>query len=111
MSRRNLIILLAGLAIALGLVLIAPLASPDPDGLERVAEDRGFMETARDAPFELIPDYVFPGIANEGVATVVAGVIGVLAVAALTLGLGALLRWRAARRGAAGPGAPGSEAR
>ena len=40
----------AGLAIAaLVVVVLAPLASPDPDGLERVAEDTGFIATAQEA--------------------------------------------------------------
>src|SRR5207253_1608486 len=38
---------LAGLAIAaLVVVILAPLASSDPDGLERVAQDHGFLASA-----------------------------------------------------------------
>ena len=48
----------AGLAIAaLVVIVLAPLASPDPDGLERVAEDQGFLERARDAIYNVFPDY------------------------------------------------------
>jgi cobalt/nickel transport system permease protein len=78
---------LAGLAIALAVVLLAPLASPYPDGLERVAEDHGFIEAAREAPYEIIPDYVFPGISNEALATIVAGIVGTLIVAGVAFGI------------------------
>ena len=83
-----------GLALALVVVLFSPLASPHPDGLERVAEDEGFIERARDAPYETIPDYLFPGIANENVATILAGVVGTLVVFALVYGLAWALRRR-----------------
>ncbi len=85
----------AGLALALALTLISPLASPHPDGLERVAEDIGFLEAAQDAPYEIIPDYVFPGISNEALATIVAGVAGTIVVFGLAVGLAALYRRRA----------------
>ncbi|MCX7680601.1 MAG: energy-coupling factor ABC transporter permease [Anaerolineae bacterium] len=86
---------IVGLAIALGLTLLAPLASPHPDGLERVAEDHGFIETAQGAPYEIIPDYVFPGIPNEALATIVAGLVGTLIVAGVAFTV-ALARRKAA---------------
>jgi cobalt/nickel transport system permease protein len=70
-----------GLVLALAVTLLAPLASPHPDGLERVAEDQGFIETAQDASYEIIPDYVLPGVPNEALATIAAGVVGTLIVA------------------------------
>lgn len=73
-----------GIVIAFALVLLSPLASPWPDGLERVAEDFGFIEKAREPFFEIIPDYVFPGVGHEAIATILAGLVG----AAITLGLG-----------------------
>jgi len=52
-----------GLAIAaLIVVVLAPLASADPDGLERVAGDHGFLQSARDAIYSIIPDYTVPGV-------------------------------------------------
>ncbi|HSJ54950.1 MAG TPA: PDGLE domain-containing protein [Anaerolineae bacterium] len=86
-----------GLLLALGLALLSPLASPHPDGLERVAEDQGFLPEARRAPYELVADYLFPGIENEGLATVVAGVAGTLILFGLGTGLAWILRRRAAR--------------
>jgi hypothetical protein len=87
---------IVGLLIALAVTLISPLASAWPDGLERVAEDKGFVENAQDAPYEVIPDYVFPGIGNEAMATILAGIVGTLVVFGLAYGLGVLLRRREA---------------
>jgi hypothetical protein len=87
---------IVGLLIALAVTLISPLASAWPDGLERVAEDKGFVEDAQDAPYEVIPDYVFPGIGNEAMATILAGIVGTLVVFGLAYGLGVLLRRREA---------------
>jgi cobalt/nickel transport system permease protein len=85
-----------GLALALAVTLLAPLASPHPDGLERVAEDLGFGRAARDAPYQIIPDYVLPGLSNEALATIAAGVVGTLIVAAVAFGLARLRREAAA---------------
>jgi len=85
---------IAGLLLAIVLALLSPLASPHPDGLERVAEDTGFIERAKDAPFQVIPDYVFPGIENEAVATIIAGVVGTLIVFGVGYGLALALRRR-----------------
>jgi cobalt/nickel transport system permease protein len=76
---------LVGMLLSVLLVVFAPLASSHPDGLEWVAEELGFMHTAREPLFELIPDYVFPGIGNEALATIVAGVIGVVIVTGVAL--------------------------
>jgi cobalt/nickel transport system permease protein len=77
-----------GLTIALAVTLFAPLASEHPDGLERVAEDLGFIDLALDAPYQIIPDYALPGIAEGSpVATILAGIVGVLIVALVGLGI------------------------
>lgn len=88
-----------GLAVAVIVVVAAAMfASEDPDGLERVAEDQGFEGAAQDSPFALIADYVFPGL-DGPIATVVAGVIGVVVVFAVVWLVGRLL----ARRRRASP--------
>lgn len=86
-----------GLLLAFALALLSPLASPHPDGLERVAEDQGFMPQARSSPYELVADYLFPGIEDEGLATVVAGIAGTLFLFGLGTGLAWLLRRRAGK--------------
>jgi ABC-type Fe3+ transport system permease subunit len=85
---------LIGLLIAFAVALLSPLASPHPDGLERVAENQGFLDRARDAPYEVVPDYVFPGIGNEAVATIVAGLVGTLVVFGVGVGLAWIVRRR-----------------
>jgi len=86
----------AGLVLALAVALLAPLASAYPDGLERVAEDLGFIGAAQDTPYQVIPDYVFPGIPNQALATIVAGLVGTLLVAGIAFAV-ARLRRRAAQ--------------
>lgn len=86
--------LLAGLAIAiLVAVFLSPLASPHPDGLERVAEDQSFIQMAegQEVLSSPIPDYVMPGIANEAVATGSAGIVGVLLTFAAVWGMKRIL--------------------
>jgi hypothetical protein len=86
-----------GLLLALGVAVLSPLASSPPDGLERVAEDTGFLDRAEDAPFEIIPDYTVPGIDNPMESTIVAGLIGTLLLFGLGYGLAWLLRRRSQR--------------
>lgn len=73
-------VLIGGAAIALLLAVASPLASAFPDGLEWVAEQQGFLEAAQGPAYQIIPDYVFPGIENEALATIIAGVVGVILV-------------------------------
>ena len=87
----------AGLAIAAVVVIVlAPLASGDPDGLEWVAGEHGFIDTAQDALYSIIPDYAVPGVDDPVLSTILAGLIGVVIVFLLMIGLGYLLRRRRA---------------
>lgn len=86
----------AGLVIAVVLAIVSPLASTHPDGLEWVAEQKGFLDTAQGPLYEIIPDYVFPGISNEAVATILAGILGVMIVFALALAVAYSRRQRGA---------------
>ncbi len=67
---------------------ISQFAAGDPDGLERVAEDTGFADTAEAQPFAdgLFADYATRGLDNEGLSLAVAGSAGVLLT--LTVGWG-----------------------
>jgi cobalt/nickel transport system permease protein len=76
-------IFIAGGVLTVALAIISPLASSHPDGLEWVAEQKGFIDTAQDAVYNIIPDYVMPGINSEALATIIAGVVG----AALVFGV------------------------
>jgi hypothetical protein len=85
----------AGLAVAaLVVIVLAPLASGDPDGLEWVAGEHGFLDTAQDAVYSIIPDYAFPGVDDPRLSTILAGLVGVVLVFGLMVGLGYLLRRR-----------------
>ncbi|HNB51983.1 MAG TPA: energy-coupling factor ABC transporter permease [Anaerolineales bacterium] len=86
----------AGLALALFVVLLSPFASANPDGLERVAIDVGFIETAQNASYQVLPDYTVPFLGDGGLSTIVAGAIGMLIVAVLAWGV-VLLTRRAAQ--------------
>lgn len=75
----------AGLAITLFVVLLAPFASGHPDGLEWVAESTGFLGLAQDSLYTILPNYTIPGLGESGVSTIVAGVVGVLVVTGLVV--------------------------
>lgn len=83
-----------GLLIAVVLAVLSPLASSHPDGLEWVAEQHGFIETAKSALFNIIPDYTLPGISSPVLATIAAGIIGVAIVFGVAYGVA-----RAEKRG------------
>jgi PDGLE domain len=89
------------LAVAVGLATaVSPFASADPDGLEKVAETQAFIDEGKLAPIQKeapAPDYAFPGVENERLATGLAGFLGTLAVFALGYGLAFVLRRRPGR--------------
>ncbi len=86
---------IAGLIIALVLgVFISGFASSWPDGLEKVAEDKGFLEKTDAEPTfpSPIPDYAWPGIKNEKAATGLAGAAGTLLTFGVMYGLAVLVK-------------------
>ncbi|MFZ5648915.1 MAG: PDGLE domain-containing protein [Bacillota bacterium] len=89
-------VLLLALIVA---AFLSPFASSSPDGLERVAEDHGFLEKGEGDPVieSPIPDYVFPGIENESVATAAAGVAGTLITFGIMYGLAKSIRKKECR--------------
>ena len=93
MANRTMLIIVGVLIAGLVAASSAWLASGDPDGLERVAEDKGFIETAEDPWYEILPDYTIPGIDGE-ISTVLAGLVGVMVMLGIGLGAGHLLRHR-----------------
>lgn len=80
-------VLMGGSLITLALVILSPLASSHPDGLEWVAEELGFIETARAAFYNIIPDYTMPGISDPALATIAAGIVGALIVFGVGYGI------------------------
>jgi cobalt/nickel transport system permease protein len=85
-------IVLGGLGIAVLLAVLSPLASSHPDGLEWVAEQNGFLNSARSAFYNLLPDYALGGINDPAVATIAAGVIGVVIVLVVAWGVARMSR-------------------
>ncbi|HZA41198.1 MAG TPA: PDGLE domain-containing protein [Actinomycetota bacterium] len=78
-----------GLLVAAALALFAsPFANSNPDGLERVAKDKGFSASEREHALKDGPvaDYSLRGVDDERVGTGIAGLIGVT----LTFGIGTL---------------------
>jgi cobalt/nickel transport system permease protein len=83
---------IVGALIALAVVFISPFASANPDGLERVAIDLGFIATAQDSSYNLLPDYTIPLLGESGISTILAGLVGAGIVALIAVGLVKLLR-------------------
>jgi hypothetical protein len=106
MARRAVTIgafILGGLVVALALAFfVSPRASSSPDGLERVAEDKGFLETADDSAVADGPlaDYSTKGIDDVSLSTGVAGIIGVLVTFVVGLALFAGMKLLSARKAA-----------
>ena len=81
----------AGVAISMLAVLLSPLASASPDGLERVAHNMGFLSQGQEAPYSILPDYNIPFLGETPLSTIVAGAVGALVLLGLMAVLGSLL--------------------
>lgn len=81
---------LGGLLVSLLLAgVVSFYASSNPDGLEKVAEEIGFIETAKDPATagSALADYGVAGVENERASVGIAGVIGVAATGVVATGL------------------------
>ena len=69
-------------------------ASSHPDGLEKVAEDIGFIETAKENTNAdgVLADYGVKDVDNERLSVGAAGVIGVITTGVISTGLFMLVR-------------------
>ncbi len=76
--------------------VLSGVASTHPDGLEYVAQRLGFADAAQESPLADGPlaDYSTPGVATPWLGGGLAGVAGVLVVAAVAFGLTWALRRR-----------------
>ncbi len=96
MKRRLDGFILIGLGICFLMTLfISPFASSDPDGLEKVAETKGFAERGESWKFwqhAPLPDYDISWVRNKRISTALSGVIGTVAIFLLTLGIGKSLK-------------------
>ncbi|MFU8772845.1 MAG: PDGLE domain-containing protein, partial [Anaerolineales bacterium] len=76
---------IGGLAVSAAVVLLAPLASTNPDGFERVAMNLGFLERGSGAPYEIFPDYTITILGENALSIILSGIIGTLVVATITI--------------------------
>jgi hypothetical protein len=100
----------AGLVISLLLAgIVSYYASSSPDGLEKVAEDIGFIADAEDSAVAGSPlsDYGVSGVSDERLSVGIAGIVGVLLTAVVAFGL---FHWLGRRNAAAAPEASPADA-
>lgn len=83
----------AGVLIALAVVFLSPLASTDPDGLNRVAMNLGFIHNAQAASGPLA-GYKIPFLGNTSTSKILAGTLGILVVLAAAFITGRTLQKR-----------------
>ena len=74
------------LALALA-ILVSPVASRAPDGLEKFAQERHLPEAQAAWKHAPMPDYKVEGLKSETLGTSVAGATGTLAAFGVMLGL------------------------
>ena len=87
--------LISGFVVSLFLAgVVSYYASSSPDGLEKVAGDIGFIETAKEHSNAdgALADYGVKGIDNARLSTGAAGVIGVVATGVISTGLFMMVR-------------------
>ena len=88
MNRNVVLAVVAVVVIAITGVVLSQFASSDPDGLEFVAEEEGFSDTAEDHTLGDAPltDYGENLDQDPAVSTAVAALVRLVATAALTNG-------------------------
>ncbi|HEY5879690.1 MAG TPA: PDGLE domain-containing protein [Nakamurella sp.] len=105
MTRRPVtLFVVLGVGVALALAFfVSPLASSEPDGLERVAIDQGFEGQATEHAMANAPlaDYGVTGVHNSWLSTGLSGVIGVVLCFALAGAVVLAIRWTRRRSAAA----------
>lgn len=92
-GKREMTFILIALLLALAMAaILSPWASSFPDGLEKVAEQMGFLHRAEGKPaweHSPMPDYAVPGVQSEALSTGLAGLLGTLMV----FGIASILGW------------------
>lgn len=79
-------------------MVVSQFAASDPDGLEKVASDKGFIDSARDHDLgdSVFADYATRGIDNPELSLAIAGITGVAVT--LIVGSGLVVATRQLRR-------------
>lgn len=112
MAVRRGVWVLIGIGLAVSLLLagvVSYYASSSPDGLEKVAEEIGFIEDAEGSAVAGSPlsDYGVAGVSDERLSVGIAGIVGVLLTAVVAFGL---FHWLGRRNAAAAPEASPADA-
>lgn len=96
MNRNTVLAIVAVVVIAMTGIVLSQFASSNPDGLEYVAEEEGFGDTAEDHTLGDAPlaDYGENLDQDASTATAIAGFVGVAVTAVLAIGLFWLARSR-----------------
>jgi len=86
-ERKTYVVVIVGIIASLVIAMfISVFASSFPDGLEKVAENLGFIDSAEELVAEsyfLMPDYAVSAVDNELWQTSLAGLSGVLIILAI----------------------------
>lgn len=102
------VFVIGGVAVALLMAtVVSQFAVDNPDGLERVAEDEGFIDTAEDHALggSIFADYATSGVGNETLSLAIAGISGTILTLAVGLGLLGAMRAAGPADRSAGPDA------
>ena len=75
----------AGIILVVIVLLLSPAASINPDGLERVAIDLGFIQHGQTASSGLLRDYTIPYLGKTSLSTILSGLLGALVVAVVII--------------------------
>ncbi len=103
MRRRTWVFVAAGLVVALGLAFfVSPYASSQPDGLNKVAAEKGFDSNARDHALDDSPlaGYGVDGVHDAKLSKGLSGIVGVTLTFAVGYGVLTLVRVTRKRRAA-----------
>jgi cobalt/nickel transport system permease protein len=84
--------IIAGILVSVIALFLSPMASGNPDGLERVAQDLGFLNQRLGSPYQILPDYTVPLFGDTALSTILAGIVGVVVIAGFIILIGRNLR-------------------
>ncbi len=84
----------SGIAIAIIVIFLSPIASTNPDGLEKVATDLGFIELSQTSIIEIFPNYIVPILGEGNFSGILAGSLGLLITAGTAFLIGQFLKKR-----------------
>ncbi|CAN5148756.1 hypothetical protein BH20ACT22_BH20ACT22_12720 [soil metagenome] len=107
MKANTKVFIVAGLLLAIGLaLLVSPFASGSPDGLNKVAIDKGFDDQATSHALDGSPlaGYAVKGIDDAKISKGLSGLIGVLLTFGIGLAMFGALRSSRARSQGSQPG-------